>query len=142
MIEHRSVDAEGLAGTITASQDTLRADPGSLLLLPVTIHNEGGAEWLAEGITRVVVSYKLFNEDGVCVVEDGLRTMLPNRMGAGDTGEIELRIRALGESARFTVSPLFVRERVAWFGVGPSVALQVGSDLEAGAGPGEISLGP
>jgi hypothetical protein len=64
----------------------------------------------------------------VGVVEDGLRTMLLDRMEPGDTAEIALRIRAPAEAGRYTVAPKFVRERVAWFGAASSEPLQVGAE--------------
>ena len=98
VIEPPDTSAEGLAGSIATTADTPSAAPGALLFLPATIRNEGTVAWRAEGITRVVVGYKVFNEPGVCVVEDGLHTVLPHRMAPGDTAAIALRI----EGARGT----------------------------------------
>lgn len=130
VIEQSDVSAEGLAGSITTPDEAVRGGPGSLLLLPAAIRNDGTPAWRAEGITRVVVSYKLFNEERICRVDDGLRTMLPKRMEPGDAVDIGLRIRVPAEPGRYVIEPKFVRERVAWFGEGPPVALQVGDIAE------------
>jgi hypothetical protein len=81
VIERPDANAKGLAGSVTPTTATLTGGPASVVLLRAAIRNEGTREWRPDGITRVVVSYRLFNDETVCIVEDGLRTMLPNRMG-------------------------------------------------------------
>ena len=74
----------------------------------------------------MVLSYRLFDSKGTCIVEDGLRTMLPHGMVPDEAAEIELRVMTPTEPGCYAVAAQFVRERVAWFGEAPSVTLQVG----------------
>jgi hypothetical protein len=84
-------------------------------MLKLRIANTGRANWGAYGKCAVFVSYHWYDESGLCVDFDGLRTSLPRDIGGGEEIELPCFLRAPERAGRMRLVWTLVQEGVAWF---------------------------
>jgi hypothetical protein len=118
-------DRSSLDGTISLPVTELRGAPGSLLHDNVVVSNIGTTPWRPHGRNRVVVSYKVRDEGGAYIVEDGLRTVLPCPIEPRQSRNVAIRIKAPGVAGRYTIEAQLVCEQIAWFGTSAPLVLVV-----------------
>jgi len=88
---------------------------GADVSVPLNLRNSGNEIWRAGGRNQVTLSYRWYTAEGALVVGDGLRTLLPGDLAAGESVILPMLLR-VPESAgnyRLLISP--VQELVAWF---------------------------
>ena len=84
-------------------------------LLQVKITNLGNQPWPSSGRQPVNLSYKWIRDNGIIVVEDGLRTQLNGDIESGQSAVLPLLVRTPTENGNFLLLISLVQEQVAWF---------------------------
>lgn len=84
-------------------------------LVPLRLKNTSTEAWRISGRNPVSLSYRWYSAAGALVVEDGLRTPLPNDFSAGDAAIVSLQVRTPDEAGDYHLLISPVQELVAWF---------------------------
>lgn len=82
--------------------------------IPVRVDNQANRMLTSTDDQRCFLSYHLYDEKGVLLVYDNVRTEFINRVFSGQTAQEEIRISKL-ESGVYQVSLDVVKEGEAWF---------------------------
>ncbi|TXG79822.1 MAG: hypothetical protein E6R14_10290 [Thermomicrobiales bacterium] len=92
---------------------------GEKLMLPLSVVNNGKGVIPAmgnpDGSMQVFATYHWLREGGDNVVWDGIRTALPQDIGAGKAIDLSLAVQAPAKSGRFILVIDLVQEGALWF---------------------------
>lgn len=95
---------------------------GDALILELLLHNIGYTPWLTSGPYPVRLGYRWLNQQGVAVVADGGRALLPAPVPPGMRTRVEIRVEAPPAAGSYTLQVELLEEGQAWFsqrGVAP-----------------------
>jgi len=85
------------------------------VLLPLHVQNTGHQTWLAQGQNPVCVSYHWLMADRSLALRDGLRSVLPRDLAAGETADIQATIAVPATPGHYILQLTLVQEGVTWF---------------------------
>jgi hypothetical protein len=97
------------------SPETVQANAGQLLSVPVQITNVGQRSWSPDGELSFALSYHLTDNNGSTVTYDGERSPLLADVAPGDTAIVPGLIRAPDVPGQYVVEWDMVQESVTWF---------------------------
>jgi hypothetical protein len=111
---------------LQSSMKSLGLARGEKTLVPVTLHNTATTTLATTGKDPITVSYKWFDHGKMLPIE-GQRTVLPDALKPGDSGEVKVSVVAPDAPGDFVLKITLVQEGVTWF-------------MTAGAKPLEIPV--
>jgi hypothetical protein len=91
-------------------------DRSDLYRVPVTLRNDGSQTWQSQGQLPVRLSYRWWTESGALLLENSLRTDLPQRVEPGHEVRLRAHLLTPGVPGRYVLEWDMVREGDAWFG--------------------------
>jgi SAM-dependent methyltransferase len=91
------------------------AKAGEEFRATVGIRNAGWDEWRSDGAHPVHVSYHWLKSNGGMFGFDGLRTDLPRALGAGESCDVSMTVRAPDTAGDYVLAIDLVKEGVTWF---------------------------
>lgn len=80
----------------------------------ITVRNTGAEAWVPARGDRF--SYRWYEQDGITLVADGMRTSLPGRVEPGESVTLFARVKGPPRPGTFVLVPELVREHVRWYG--------------------------
>lgn len=93
----------------------LRMDTGAVIIMPVTVKNNGSRTWAAGGANPVHISYHWADASGKQLLHDGERTDLPGDLGNGQQATVSAKLKAPSTAGVFELQWDLVEEGVTWF---------------------------
>jgi SAM-dependent methyltransferase len=102
------------------------ATAGTVAHATVRLVNRSWRVWDSSvEVEPIFLSYHWLNDNGVMIVQDGLRSWLPRPIAPQESCTAALRIRCPDEPGRFTLAIDLIQEHVTWFSEAGAPPLRV-----------------
>jgi hypothetical protein len=98
-------------GALYSGPDGSSGVAGATISIPVTLTNVGSLVWQPGAIN---LSYHIVTASGAVVTWDGLRTVLPQPIGTGQTAVVNALVRLPAVAGPYTVRWDLVQEGITW----------------------------
>ena len=123
----RPLAADAYDASLQIAERTVTISVGEVRTLDVDVTNRGSERWGwgADATPPILLSYRVHNGNGRCIVE-GPRTTMPAPVPPGSTIRVPLLLHAPDRPGAYVFGVDLVHEHVRWFGVTVDVAVQVG----------------
>ena len=101
---------------ITGTDQTVTAEAGEEITIPVTVRNSGSLPWSSGGDRVIFLSYHIHTESGGdTAATEGERTSLPQTVSPGGEATVDLEVSAPEKAGKYTLEIDLVYEGVTWF---------------------------
>jgi hypothetical protein len=98
----------------TAKLESLK--PAETVTVPVTVKNTGKENWPPPADKPINFAYHWLDETGQkMIVQDGIRTALPQGLAAGGQINLQAQVQAPDQPGKYILRLTLVQEIVAWF---------------------------
>jgi 2-polyprenyl-3-methyl-5-hydroxy-6-metoxy-1,4-benzoquinol methylase len=115
LISQNELNVANLAVTLATPLTDIRCETQEPFKVNVTIKNQGTERLVSRSPKPVHISYHWINEDGHCVIHDGIRTPILKPLQPSEKRDFTMNVIAPEKRGRYRLQISLVQESQFWF---------------------------